>query len=296
MNYLSVFIRMGATSALFSAGNALRRNPIILAGIVPLTIVNALRNSAYFAGVLPYPPFRSYVVLTIVWILIVPFFDGGIYGMAQEALDGPTRLETFRHEARDNYVRLLFGSLLKIAISVAAAIIGSIVLLVFLFVVFLFVGVALGRPTLQVGLGGGGAIGIFLLLPLILLLLGYLSTLPVIFFIQFYSAAIVVSDTPVSEGFRKSVRLVRNALASTLGYSLLYVMIGLLDTVPFWYFTVAHGNPTGLNSVPASVPSVPLDELLSGSLMLLTVVVSIVVGAFLRTYRISYYVTLIETE
>lgn len=287
---------MGATSALFTAGNALRRNPIVLAGIVPLTIVNALRNSAYFADVLPYSQFGSYVVLTLVWILIVPFFDGGIYGMAQEALDGPTRLETFLHEARDNYVRLLFGSFLKIAISVAAAIIGSIVLLVFLFVVFLFVGVALGRPTLQVGLGGGGAIGIVLLLPLVLLLFGYLATLPVIFFIQFYGAAIVVSDTPVFEGFRTSVGLVRNALASTLGYSLLYVVIGLLDTVPMWYFTVAHGDLAGQNSVPMSVSAVSLSEILSGSLMLLTIVVSVIVGAFLRTYRISYYVTLIETE
>lgn len=287
---------MGATSALFTAGNALRRNPIILAGIVPLMIVSALRNSAYFAEVLPYSPFGSYVVLTIVWILIVPFFDSGIYGMAQEALDGPTRLETFLDEARDNYVRLLFGSFLKIAISVAAAIIGSIVLLVLLFVVFLFVGVALGRPTLQVGLGGGGAVGIFLLLPLILLLFSYLATLPVIFFIQFYGAAIVVSDTPVFEGFRKSVGLVRNALVSTLGYSLLYVVIGLLDTVPFWYYTVAHGNPAGQNSVPMSVSAVSLTEILSGPLMLLMVVVSIVVSAFLRTYRISYYVTLNETE
>lgn len=288
---------MGATSALFTAGNALRRNPIILAGIAPLIIASILRNPAYSVDALPYSPFGSYVGLTIVWILIVPFFDGGIYGMAQEALEGPTSLETFLREARENYVRLLFGSLLKIAITVVTAIIGIIVLLIFLFVVFIFVGVALGRPTLQIGASGAGAAAfIVFILPIILLLLGYVFTLPVIFFIQFYGAAIVVSDTPVFEGFRKSVGLVRSALGSTLGYSLLYVVIGLLDTVPLWYYTAVSADPTSQNPVRAAVLTVPLDGSISNSLALLMVVLSVVIGAFLRTYRISYYVDLIETE
>lgn len=277
---------MKAIPGLVSAGSALWRNPLILAVIVPLILLRVFQ-----------PTTSSLFISLGVWsilLLVTVFFNGGIYGMAHQALDGRASLENFLQEARGNYVRLLLGTLLRGGISIVTTIIGVIVIMaVVALVVFGLAGLARGSTPLQVA-GPGGIAVFFVLLWFVLLLGSLVVTMPVLFFIQFFDAAIVVDDTRTFEGFRRSAGLVRRNLLSTLGYSIFRGMswiLSLLVSLSSTYIA-SPGQNGGTQPWLAGLVDGGMFYVLSS----LQIVLLLVIGVFWRTYKISYYNEMIAAE
>lgn len=286
---------MKAIPGLVSAGSALWRNPLILAVIVPLILLRVFQPTTSFftLGDSSSPLFISLGVWSIL-LLVTVFFNGGIYGMAQQALDGRTSLENFLQEARGNYVRLLLGTLLRGGISIVTTIVGALVIMVIAaLVVFGLAGIARGSTPLQVT-GGGGIALFFLLLWFVPLLGSLVVTAPVLFFIQFFDAAIVVDDTRTFESFRRSAGLVRRNLLSTLGYSLFRGMIwilSLLVSLSSVYLT-SPGQNGGTQPWLAGLVDSEMFYVLSS----LQIGLLLIIGVFWRTYKISYYNEMIAAE
>lgn len=286
---------MKAIPGLVSAGSALWRNPLILAVIVPLILLRVFQPTTSFftLGDSSSPLFISLGVWSIL-LLVTVFFNGGIYGMAHQALDGRASLENFLHEARGNYVRLLLGTLLRGGISIVTTIVGALVIMVIgALVVFGLAGIARGSTPLQVT-GGGGIALFFLLLWFVPLLGSLVVTAPVLFFIQFFDAAIVVDDTRTFESFRRSAGLVRRNLLNTLGYSLFRGMIwilSLLVSLSSVYLT-SPGQNGGTQPWLAGLVDSEMFYVLSS----LQIGLLLIIGVFWRTYKISYYNEMIAAE
>lgn len=85
------------------------------------------------------------VAISLLFVVVMPFFQGGIVGMADEALRTPTSLETFVEEGKSNYVAVLIGYVFLVAASV---VVGSVA-----FLGALFVGIAAfaGERAARVG-------------------------------------------------------------------------------------------------------------------------------------------------
>jgi len=156
--------------------------------------------------------------MSLVFLVVMPFFHGGLIAMADEALDGRTALQTFVDDGKANYVSLLVAYLALMAVNFALGMVA--------FFVALFGGIFV--------LGGGGlesaslavlaAIGIVVAIVVLLYLL-------VLFFLQFYGQAIVLEDMGAVDGLKHSASVVRHHLVSTLGYS---VLVGILGGVFGW--------------------------------------------------------------
>jgi len=205
-------IHMAALNSLRPAIRALIENPILIV-IVGLYGLVQLPQLA----LQPTQPIVAVIIslgITGVMLVVMPFFQGGLLGMADEALNGQTSLRTLVSEGKTNYVRLLLAYLALFAVN-----------LVFGFVVFIAMilgGIGLFAGDSQPSLAALGAIAVVG----ILVVLAYLL---VIFFIQFYAHAIVLTDTTLVDGFKRSVSLVRKNIASTFGYTLLLLVAAYLE-------------------------------------------------------------------
>ena len=258
---------MGALNSLRPAARGLVRNPALLlvTGVFTLLQLPQLLLQSWnplLAAVLS-------VGLSVLLLVFVPFYQGGLLAMAGEALAGTTDLATFVREGKSNYLALLLGYFLVLAIQTVFGIVAFVGGITTLFVVI----ASEGEPGLAV-YAVVGALGT-------LLLLAYLVAL---FFVQFYGHAIVLDDTDAIEGFERSIALVRANLVSALGYSLIMGVGG-----------GAVGIVAGLSSLafaPERPEWIPLADLSMSVLAVAALVYFAAIallGAFWATYSVEFY-------
>jgi hypothetical protein len=277
---------MAVLQALQTAVSAARRNPIIF-------VVAAAFSLFQLPGLLAqsvHPLVGSVVSLGVsgLTIFVVPFFFGGIIGMANEAIDGRASVETFVHEGKTNYVSILVVYLGLFAVNLVlgfviafAAIIGGV----------LFLGGA-GQPSLVplaiLALVGG------------LALVGYLG---IAFVIQFFGHAIVVDDLEAVDSLKRSAWCVRHNLVAVLGYTVLAVVGGavfglfgglfsLLTSPQFSQRPGMAGGSVGpaASPLPVDIPTVGI----AGTVMLviLLVVLTGLFGGLFATFSTAFYRTI----
>lgn len=114
----------------------------------------------------------------------------------------------------------------------------------------------------------------------------------VIYLIQFYDVAIVVSDTSAWGGFKRSYGFVRSHLLSALGYTIIAQAINLLVLVPsFW---LAYGAPLSLTDVQAAAGQLAGTSMAETLLPLaaVSVIGGTLASSLLITYRVTYYTNL----
>lgn len=278
---------MGAISALRTTGSALARNPVVFVGTFLLAIVQTLAQVPQFAAQTLASPGVSILIsllAPIVVFLLTPFLLAGVLGMAEEAVGGGTSLGTFVGVGKSRYVALLLATLLytvlSVAIAVALVIVVAIVVLVF--------GVATG------GGGGGPNLAITAVIALVVLALvtGFLLF---VFFLQFYAVAVVVDEADVTGSFRRSYRLVRRNLLSTLGYNVLSALVSALVALPF--LAIAAGVVVLTGNVPSALPTATPDAVAHLDLSPLVVaagavgfvLVQLLTSAITRTYSVAFY-------
>lgn len=239
--------------------DALRRNPVLFVPIVALLSIQLPRVAFPAIG----PGLANAVSLAV-----LPFVQGGLVGMADEALDGDTSLATFGAEGKRTYVSILVVSLLLLAVTVAIGVVVSVAGVVVLFARY---------P------GGAGDAGVLVAVGLAVVAFVGLAYLLVVFFLQFYAQAIVVDDRGSLDSLGRSVALVRANLASAVGYSL---GVGLLTGVAGGLCGVAAVTATADVAVPEVSPAGV------ASLVLVVVAVGTLVGGFLGVFSVAFYRTM----
>ena len=269
---------MGALSSAKHAGSTLARNPILFLAATVFAVVQLPQILLQWTGL---PIVAS--LFNLVTVVVVPFLIGGIYGMAAEGLDGRTSFETFFSAGRENYVSLL-----------VAAIFFALVVFVVVFVAVLVLTVL---TVISVGVSGleGGVEPGALLVPAVVGLLFLLLYLATVVFLQFYEAAIVVDDADVLDSLKESYRFVRGNLLSTIGFTVVRWIPGVLTSLLTAYFVVASIG-VDLQNVESLEPETfqniyaKLSATEIGIVVATTLLTAGIVGAFTRTYLIAFYV------
>ena len=264
---------MVALQSIRPAVSSIARNPLLLV----ITAAYGLLQLPQFVGQSLSPLAGAAVSLAMTGVILVtlPFYQGGLLAMADEARTGSTALATFITAGKSNYLALLLAYLVLIAVATVFFIIGI--------VVAIFGGIsvlAAGEPNTA--------------LLVIVGLLGALATLAyllAIFLIQFYGHAIVLSDSDVIESFRHSISLVRTNLVTVLGYSIIIgvggVVLGLFASVASIVF--APENPLG-----SVLPELSVAIFLVAGVVYL--VSTALLGAFYATYSVCVYRELEPTQ
>ena len=281
---------MGAISSLSTAGSALRRNPPILG----VAFVLALFSSVAVIGQ-ALDPFVMLALAALAFLLMIPlkpFLTGGIVGMSAEAVDGRTDFGTFVSEGKSNYLSL-FG--------VYALFVGGYIAATILFVVFMllfgFAGaLALGAAS-NGGLGMGTGLGMFAVIIGIYLLFG-LAYLLVFMFLQFFDVAIVVSGEGALGSIRRSAGFVRHNFVSTLGYTVIYLLLTLLMSVPGVVIGFLTSNGFGSTAAPATDPMLSTGPSLVETVpvALVTLIVSTLLYGYLYPYKVAFYTSMAESD
>lgn len=262
---------MAVLSALRRTPGALQRNPVLFVPVLVIVLfqvpqlvlqsINPLLASVVSLG------------LSLVFILVLPFFQAGIIGMADEALDERTSLKSFIREGKDNYVSVLVAYLVLVAVNFAIG-----------FAVFI-TAIPIGFAVFS-DLGGGVGIAVLVIAGLIALIIG-LAYLLFIFFIQFYGQAIVIDNLGAVDGLKHSYAVVRRNLVSTLGYS---VLVGVLGGLAGGVFAIAS-----MLVSPQSTTILPLPQLSvvgTVGVALLIGVFGALFGGFFGVYSVVFYRTI----
>ncbi|HKJ57867.1 MAG TPA: hypothetical protein VKA37_01470 [Halobacteriales archaeon] len=265
---------MVVLAALRSALAGLARNPVLfaVAGVMALFQLPQLAAQALE----PLLASALSLVFSLASIVVVPFFQAGFIGMADEAIDGHTRAGRFLAAGREHFVSMLIAYVLLFAV----LFVFWIVALVGGFVFFAFAlgvdGPGLSNPAVV-------ATGVLLAAAVALV---YLGTL---FFVQFYGQAIVIDGRSPVDGFRRSVGLVRRNVVPTLGYS---VLAGLLGAT--------FGGAVAVASLflsPRQAEVLALPALSPGAAVAVgVVVVSALVSGFLLTFSVAFYRAIVANE
>ncbi|MFB6160572.1 MAG: hypothetical protein ABEJ61_05275 [Haloferacaceae archaeon] len=281
---------MAAIRSLQRAVGALSDNPVLFLGGVIYAVVVAPQSVLSLLGVPIVPN-----LLQLVTFFITPFVVAGIIGMADEGLRGGTSFDTFTDVGKGRYVPLLLGNLVQFGIAVAIG--------VFAFVVLLVVALVVGIGAMGAASGGSGAFGAVGIVGLLVggsgVLLVVLVAAVVFFFVQFYPIAIVADGMDAIEGFKGSVGLVRANLVSTLGFSVINLLVGLLTSLPVVVIFVLRGmdspatgaGPTPGTGMPSGFAggvgflSTPEAVALAAISLLLTAVLL----PFRQTYATAFY-------
>lgn len=273
---------MGALSALSAAIETLKRNPALWGAAFLVTVV-----SFGLTFVQEFLPETTAAVVSLplsaVTLLVSPFFMGGLLSMAYEGLDGVSRIETFVEGGKANYLRLL----------------GAMVLFVVLLFVVVFVSVLAAGVVAVVVAGAsvtGGSVmsdpGLGLGIVALFGIVVFLAVLVPVFFLQFYGAAVVVSDLGIVAAFKRSAGLVRRNLVSTLGYTAIAILVGFVSGFAAVVPTL-FGNTTGSAAATGVLPEVGTGVLVAA--MAVSLVVTTVISAFGATFQIAFYDDRLDT-
>ena len=257
---------MAVLQALQTAIGAARRNPlvfVIAAAFSLFQLPSVLAQSVH-------PLVGSVVSLGVsgLMIFVVPFFFGGIIGMANEAIDGRTSFETFVREGKTHYVSILVVYLL-----------GGI----------FFLGSA-GQPSLVplaiLAIIGGIA------------LLGYLL---IAFVVQFFGHAVVVDDLEAVDSIKRSAWCVRHNLVAVFGYTVLAsvggavfgVFGGVFSLLTSPQFSQGESVDTvgpAAGPLPVDLPSVGLAG--TAVLVVLLVILTGLFAGLFATFSTAFYRTI----
>lgn len=271
---------MSALQSLRTAFGSLTSNPVLfLAGLAYAVLV--LPQS-----VLPLAGMQlAGTALQFLTFFVTPFLIAGIIGMAAEATaGGDTSLSTLTRVGKDRYVPLLIAKFVQLGIYIAYAIAAGIAALI-----VAAIGFAAGVP----------------LLAALALALFFIGALVLQFFIQFFPVAVSVGDADAIDSFRVSLRLVRENLLSTLGYTVLTFLVSaavsLVTAGPIYYQQLQAlsqlqnmpqggagpgvgpgGMPTGMEMFQFSTQEILLLSVISLASMML-------VFTFRQTYATAFY-------
>lgn len=259
------------------------RKPVLVA-------VSALFALARFPDLLVRPTASPGLAAAVsaltfgVLILVVPFFQGGLLAMADEALDGRTGVATLVAAGRDRYLPLLVAYLALSGVSLAFG---------FLFVVGTVLGIAgsvFGGPA---GFVRGSAEDVTLVAVLGIIAVGLFGAYLLVTFFQFCAHAVVVDDAELVAAFRRSVRLVRSNLGAALPYTVILAAVGAAVglLVAAASLTLA---PPAMDAPPAWVPTVEVGTLGAVGLGVGVVAVTDTLGALWATYSVAFYRALAE--
>lgn len=199
---------MSAVQSLRTATGTLAREPVLLLGGLAYALVVLPQRALQLAGI-PLVP----ALLQLVTFFVTPFVLAGVLGMAREALDGETGFDAFTATGRARYVDLLLATLVEFGIQLAFG------------VAFL----VLALIALAAGGGGAGPVALVGAALGVALAVVYLV---VLFLIQFYPVVVVVDDTGPVDAVTDSVDFVRDNVVSTLGYTVVTVVLGGLAALP----------------------------------------------------------------
>lgn len=258
---------MAALKALQPAVSGLLRNPILfvitgLYGVVQLPQLLLQGQDPLLVGVVS-------LLFSGILLFVFPFFQGGLLAMGDEAITGTTSLNTLLQAGKSNYIALLLAYLILLAINLV-------------FGIMLFFGILIGG----VGLYAGGFEPSLAIIALLagLGLLFVLAYVLVMFFVQFYAHAIVLSDTELIDGFKRSIGLVRRRWLSVTGYSVLLVVGGaFFGGVGAGMMALVTGEPIFGREVPdLSIP------LLIVALIVFLLSIAFI-GALYATYSVAFY-------
>lgn len=271
---------MAVARALQAASSALRRNPIVVGIVLVISLLQLPSQFAQLAGPIASAAFG--LVFTLVMVVVAPFVFGGLIGMAAEALDGSTSLDTFVEDGK-RYYRSMFGAyLLLLGGSIVLGFVASLA----------SIALVIGVGVLSGGLSGGMAGGpnsMFVATVFVSTGLFVLILFVPLLFVQFYGQAIVLDGRSAIGGFRRSFALVRSNPVSVVGYSVLVfgagLIVGLLGSVPSTLLSmratpVATGVPLPDVSLPVVAGLTVIGNLLLGLLGSLFIAFSV---AFYRT-------------
>lgn len=271
---------MATIQSLTESIGVLKRNPILFAAgalyaviILPQTVLSAFG--------IPLVP----ALLQLVTFFVTPFVVAGILAMAHEGRVRDTSFETFKEIGKDRYVPVLLGNLLEAAFTVVYFIVVAIV------VVFVVGFGAMAASDTATG-GGGAMFGGVGIAAIALVGVAALLFLVVTFFIQFYAPAIVVDDTGVADGFRKSVGVVKDNIVPALGYSAFNLVVGLLFALPSVGLALVPLLQGGLGAGAGMGGDTALlgATLLSGAaISVYTFVVAVVMTPFRLSFAVSFY-------
>jgi hypothetical protein len=275
---------MAAIQALRESLSALGRNPVLFLVGLLYGVVLLPQQATQFAGVPAVP-----TLLQILTFFVTPFVVAGLLGMADEALDGETSFSTLTRVGKARYVPLLVGNLIEFALTLAFGILAAIV----------------GAVLAVVVLGSGGNAGVGVVAALVVGAVVLLFFL-VYFFIQFFPVAIVVGEADAVDGFTESYRLVRNNVVSTLGYSVISFVVGIVTTLPvsgfvFWRSFQnfqqfqeaggAGGAPTP-GQFPGGAGAMPGFSFSTGEIVLISLIslaTTMLLFTFQRTFSTAFY-------
>lgn len=259
---------MGALSSLPRAGSSLIRNPILL--VIPGLLGVIQLPQLLAQTMLPILSIFLSFAMIAVYVVVTPFFQGGLLGMANEALDGSTSFGTFLEDGKSNYLSLFLAYIVLVGIN-----------MVLLF--FAFIGFAVLASFVLGFSSEGGTTGSWMPL-LVVLGIGVLAYAIFTILIQFYAHVIVVDDADLVEAFKTSVALVRRNVVSVLGYS----VIGAVGGGVFG----AIGGASTLLFSPETQQQLGLQDLgvaaVAGGAVVYVLVIA-VGGAFFATYSVSFY-------
>lgn len=207
---------MAVVQALRQSPGALARTPALVVPAVVLFLLQLPQMALQSVD----PLVASVVSLGLsgVFVLVVPLFQAGMVGMADEALDGRSSLSAFLSHGTANYVQVLVAYLLLVA---ANFVLGGA-----LFAVGI---AALVSGALSDGTAALAALGVVATLVAIAYLL-------VAFFVQFYAQAIVIDGCGAVDGLKRSYGIVRSNLLPTAGYTGLAAVFGGLFGLVFGGF------------------------------------------------------------
>lgn len=217
---------MTAIGSLRTAVDALSRNPVVVLGALVYALVLLPQRALQLAGV-PLAP----TLLQLLTFFVTPFVVAGVVGMARAALDGETSLADLTAVGKDRYLDLLLATLVEFGIQLAFGVVLVVVALI----------------AVVAGSAAGGPATLVAAAVVVLLVVAYLA---VLLLIQFYPVAVVVDDAGPVDAVTESVAFVRGNLVSTLGYTLITVVLGGLASLPVAGFVAyrtltSSGDPFG---------------------------------------------------
>jgi hypothetical protein len=170
---------------------------------------------------------------------------------------------------KSNYVALLLSYLAILAVNIVFGVAVALVAvgggLGFL--------VSDGQPNMAI-IAVVGLLGLGLLFVYLLFVIG----------IQFYAHAIVLNNTDVIEGFKRSVRLVRENKLSVSGYTIIMFLGGAVLGLGSGAASLVFSPELGVDS---ALPEFSLPLVILG--LMLYIGIATVFGAFYGMYSVSFY-------
>ncbi|RDZ62471.1 hypothetical protein C5B90_14940 [Haloferax sp. Atlit-12N] len=275
---------MAALQAIGTAAGSLRRNPILFVVAAAFSLVQL--PSMFAQAVSPVIGSIISLGFSGLTVFVVPFFLGGVLGMANEAIDGRTSLGTLVSEGKSNYVSLLAVYFGLLAVNLVLAFVGVFATL--------FLGLLVIGSSTQPGTATLAVLGIIVLAVT-------LTYLAVVFVSQFFGHAIVIDDLGAVDGIKRSISCVRNNLVSVFGYSIIVglggLLAGMVGGVASLLLTpslqhqgaAVAGSGTGATAASAfsSLPAVGVVGMVAIAVGL--VLVSGLVGGFFAAYSTAFY-------